>query len=66
VIAWGWQAPSVGCIGEVFDWLVALLVVRGRRVGTIPAAAQHQQVDHEPDETVETGHAPILAVLEFR
>ena len=30
-------------------------------LGTIPATAQHQQVDHEPDETVETGHAPILA-----
>ena len=29
-------------------------------LGAIPAAAQDQQVDHEPDETVETGHAPIL------
>ena len=35
-------------------------------LGTIRAAAQHQQVDHEPDETVETGHALILAVLESR
>ena len=26
----------------------------------IPPTAQHQQVDHEPDETVETGHALIL------
>ena len=25
-----------------------------------PAATQHQQVDHEPDKTVETGHPPIL------
>ena len=32
--------------------------------GTIRAAAQHQQVDHEPDKTVETGHAPILAAPE--
>ena len=29
-------------------------------LGTIPAAAQHQQVDHEPDETIETCQAPIL------
>src|SRR5712692_7347685 len=29
--------------------------------GAIRPAAQHQQVDHEPDKTVETGHAPILA-----
>ena len=29
--------------------------------GTIHATAQHQQVDHEPDKTVEAGHAPILA-----
>src|SRR5439155_11571027 len=29
-------------------------------LGTIPAAAQDQQVDHKPDETVETGHAVIL------
>jgi hypothetical protein len=28
--------------------------------GTISAAAQHQQIDHEPDETIETGHTPIL------
>ena len=35
-------------------------------LGTIRAAAQHQQVDHESDETVETGHALILAVLESR
>jgi hypothetical protein len=34
-------------------------------LGPIAAAAQHQQVDHEPDETVEAGHAPILAALEF-
>jgi hypothetical protein len=27
---------------------------------TIPARAQHQQVDHEPDKSVETGHALIL------
>ena len=26
-------------------------------LGTLPATAQHQQVDHEPDKTVETGHA---------
>jgi hypothetical protein len=32
--------------------------------GTIPAAAQHEQVDHEADKTVETGHAPILAAPE--
>ena len=32
--------------------------------GTITTAAQHQQVDHEPDETIETGHAFILAALE--
>lgn len=25
----------------------------------IPATAQHQQVDHEPDETVEAGRPPI-------
>ena len=25
-------------------------------LGTIPAATQYQQVEHEPDETVETGH----------
>jgi hypothetical protein len=30
---------------------------------TIRPAAQHQQVDHEPEKTVETGHAPILAAL---
>jgi hypothetical protein len=35
-------------------------------LGTIPAAAQHQQVDHEPDETIEAGHALILAVMESR
>ncbi len=27
---------------------------------TIPTSAQHQQVDHESDKTVETGHTPIL------
>ena len=32
-------------------------------LGMIPATAQHQQVGHEPDETVETGHALILAAL---
>jgi hypothetical protein len=25
-------------------------------LGPIPAAAQHQEVEHEPDETIETGH----------
>ena len=34
--------------------------------GTIRAASQHQQVDHEPDKTVEVGHAPILAASEPR
>ena len=33
-------------------------------LGTIASAAQHQQVDHEADKTVETGHAPILAASE--
>jgi hypothetical protein len=32
-------------------------------LGTIPAATQHQQVDHEPDKTIETGHASILPAL---
>jgi hypothetical protein len=35
-------------------------------LGTIPASTQHQQVDHEPDQTVETGHAWILATSEPR
>ena len=35
-------------------------------LGTIPAATQHQQVDHESDKTVETGHAWILAASEPR
>jgi hypothetical protein len=26
-------------------------------LGTIPPTAQHQQADHEPDQTIETGHA---------
>ena len=30
-------------------------------LGAIAPATQHQQVDHEPDQTVEAGHAPILA-----
>jgi hypothetical protein len=34
--------------------------------GTIPAAVQHEQVDHEADKTVEAGHAPILAAPEPR
>jgi hypothetical protein len=34
-------------------------------LGTIGAAAQHQQVDHKAEETVEAGHALILAVLEW-
>jgi hypothetical protein len=29
--------------------------------GTILSAAQHQQVDHEPDKTAETRHMPIFA-----
>ena len=29
-------------------------------LGTIPAATQNQQVAHEPDETIETGHTLIL------
>lgn len=29
-------------------------------LGPVPATAQHQQVDHESDETVEAGHALIL------
>jgi hypothetical protein len=33
-------------------------------LGTIPPPARDQQIDHEPDETVETGHAPILAAFE--
>jgi hypothetical protein len=28
--------------------------------GTLASASQHQQVDHKSDETVETGHVPIL------
>jgi hypothetical protein len=32
-------------------------------LGTLSAATQHQQVDHEPDQAIETGHAPILAAL---
>jgi hypothetical protein len=35
-------------------------------LGTIPASTQHQQVDHESDKTVETGHAWILAASEPR
>ena len=35
-------------------------------LGTLTAAPQHQQVDHEPDKTIETGHAPILAAREPR
>jgi hypothetical protein len=34
--------------------------------GTIRAAAQHQQVDHEPDKTVKAGHTPIHAASEPR
>ena len=30
-------------------------------LGALASAAQHQQLDHEPNETVETGPAPILA-----
>jgi Transposase, Mutator family len=30
-------------------------------LGTIPVAAQHQQIDHEPDETVETSHPVSVA-----
>jgi len=29
--------------------------------GTITSTAQHEQVDHEADKTVETAHGPILA-----
>jgi hypothetical protein len=29
-------------------------------LGTLASAAQHQQIGHKPDETIETGHAPIL------
>jgi hypothetical protein len=29
-------------------------------LGPVTATSQHQQVDHEPDETEETGHAVIL------
>jgi hypothetical protein len=29
-------------------------------LGPVSAAAQHQQVEHESDETVEAGHAPSL------
>ena len=29
-------------------------------LGPVPATPQHQQVDHESDETVEAGHVPIL------
>jgi hypothetical protein len=32
---------------------------------TIASTAQHQQVDHKPNETVETEHAPILAAFEL-
>ncbi len=32
-------------------------------LGTIGAAAQHQQADHETDKTVEVGHAAILTAL---
>ena len=35
-------------------------------LGTVRAAAQHQQVEHEPDKTVETGRAPIFAALRSR
>ena len=31
-------------------------------LGPIPAATQHQQIDHQPDKTVEAGHPPILAL----
>jgi hypothetical protein len=34
--------------------------------GTIAPTAHYQQVDHEPDKTVEAGHAPILAAYEPR
>ncbi len=33
---------------------------------TIPATAEDEQVDHESDKTVETGHPPILAAPEPR
>ncbi len=35
-------------------------------LGPASATAQQQQVDHESDETVETGHALILAAVEAR
>jgi hypothetical protein len=34
--------------------------------GTLASTAQHQQVDHEPDKTVEMGHALILTALKPR
>ncbi len=34
--------------------------------GTVGAAAQHEEVDHEADKTVEVGHSRILAVSEPR
>jgi hypothetical protein len=35
-------------------------------LGTIPTPPQHQQADHEADNTVEVGHPPILAGLRSR
>ena len=33
-------------------------------LGTLASAAQHHHLDHEPNETIETSHAPILAATE--
>jgi hypothetical protein len=34
--------------------------------GTIAAAAEHQQLDHETDKAVEAGHQRILAAVRSR
>lgn len=33
-------------------------------LGTVASTAQHQEVEHEADKTIDTGHAPILAASE--
>lgn len=35
-------------------------------LGTIGTTAEHEQLDHEMDKTVEAGHAAILAALTSR
>jgi hypothetical protein len=65
----GEDRPVVGC--EPWMWMLAVqngeLVAQDEDLdvlGMIGAAAQHQQVEDQADETVETRHGRILAASE--